>query len=211
MRVDQELCKMHGWEQRKSTPEVWDAVIFSTELDLLEIRLNELDSVVDRFFIVESDSEFLSPSFGALMISSPRQKRSLVYQSLFILPIIGPVTPNSIIRLYIELSLARCHLPRGLRSMWKQTSASSWPIYYAHMWIRMCLLHWSYSPTSMNFHPHIHCIFCGHAPSHPPFICNYKTTYTRSSGLLVQVVGEHKCMNGVIRVITDILRPVIMY
>jgi beta-1,4-mannosyl-glycoprotein beta-1,4-N-acetylglucosaminyltransferase len=53
---------LHGWTERKSKPEVWDAVIFSTELDLLEIRMNELDDVVDKFFIVESDSQSPLPS-----------------------------------------------------------------------------------------------------------------------------------------------------
>ena len=33
---------------------VIDAFLFSGELDILEIRLNELDSVVDHFVIVES-------------------------------------------------------------------------------------------------------------------------------------------------------------
>jgi beta-1,4-mannosyl-glycoprotein beta-1,4-N-acetylglucosaminyltransferase len=57
LKVDQELCRMHGWVERPRKPPIWDATIFSTELDLLEIRLNELDAVVDRFFIVESNSE----------------------------------------------------------------------------------------------------------------------------------------------------------
>ncbi|EUC57397.1 beta-1,4-mannosyl-glycoprotein 4-beta-N-acetylglucosaminyltransferase [Rhizoctonia solani AG-3 Rhs1AP] len=52
------VCKLHGFEPREEDPEVWDAVLFSTELDLLEVRLNELDAVVDRFFIVESDRTF---------------------------------------------------------------------------------------------------------------------------------------------------------
>lgn len=30
----------------------------SSELDLLEIRMNELDSVVDNFFIIESNATF---------------------------------------------------------------------------------------------------------------------------------------------------------
>ena len=52
---DDSHCALHGWTLRKHTPEVWDAVLFSTELDLLEIRMHELDAVVDRFFIIESD------------------------------------------------------------------------------------------------------------------------------------------------------------
>lgn len=37
---------------------VYDCFIFFNELDLLEIRLNELDSVVDKFVIVESTETF---------------------------------------------------------------------------------------------------------------------------------------------------------
>lgn len=37
---------------------VYDCFIFFNELDLLEIRLNELDSVVDKFVIVEADKTF---------------------------------------------------------------------------------------------------------------------------------------------------------
>lgn len=35
-----------------------DAVLMSSEVDLLEIRMNELDSVVDKFFIIESNATF---------------------------------------------------------------------------------------------------------------------------------------------------------
>ena len=48
-------CALHGWKLRDNVPEVWDAVLFNTELDLLEIRMHELDVVVDKFFIIESD------------------------------------------------------------------------------------------------------------------------------------------------------------
>ena len=37
---------------------MWDAVLFTTELDLLEIRMEELDAVVDKFFILESNATF---------------------------------------------------------------------------------------------------------------------------------------------------------
>lgn len=37
---------------------IYDCFIFFNELDLLEIRLNELDSVVDKFVIVESTETF---------------------------------------------------------------------------------------------------------------------------------------------------------
>lgn len=59
-----EICRLHGYGPRSNVEgkEVWDAVLLSTELDLLEIRMNELDSVVDRFFIIESDREYSLPS-----------------------------------------------------------------------------------------------------------------------------------------------------
>ncbi|KAF8713670.1 Glycosyltransferase family 17, partial [Rhizoctonia solani] len=56
------ICKLHETEPREQDRQVWDAVLFSTELDLLEVRLNELDGVVDRFFVVESDRKRLSCS-----------------------------------------------------------------------------------------------------------------------------------------------------
>ncbi|CAE7077757.1 unnamed protein product, partial [Rhizoctonia solani] len=52
------VCKLHGVEPRDGERQVWDAVLFSTELDLLEVRLNELDGVVDRFFVIESNRTF---------------------------------------------------------------------------------------------------------------------------------------------------------
>ncbi|TRM69180.1 glycosyltransferase family 17 protein [Schizophyllum amplum] len=55
-------CHLHGWPQREENErnalKVIDAVLMSSELDLLEVRLNELDSVVDRFFILESNATF---------------------------------------------------------------------------------------------------------------------------------------------------------
>jgi beta-1,4-mannosyl-glycoprotein beta-1,4-N-acetylglucosaminyltransferase len=57
--IDQKtLCELHGWQQNNKTNKVIDAIIFSNELDLLEIRLRELYPVVDKFFIVESDKTF---------------------------------------------------------------------------------------------------------------------------------------------------------
>ena len=58
--MDDHTCKVHGWTTRhgKEGIRVIDAVLMSNELDLLEIRLNELDSVVDYFFIVESNATF---------------------------------------------------------------------------------------------------------------------------------------------------------
>lgn len=52
---DTAACVRHGWKLRSSPkPLLWDATLFSTELDLLEIRLTELWDVVDQFFVLES-------------------------------------------------------------------------------------------------------------------------------------------------------------
>jgi beta-1,4-mannosyl-glycoprotein beta-1,4-N-acetylglucosaminyltransferase len=60
LKMDDHTCKVHGWPARhgKANLKVLDAVLMSNELDLLEIRLNELDSVVDYFLIVESNATF---------------------------------------------------------------------------------------------------------------------------------------------------------
>jgi beta-1,4-mannosyl-glycoprotein beta-1,4-N-acetylglucosaminyltransferase len=54
------LCEYHNWTLRPTNrrPMIIDAVIFSVELDLLEIRLRELWSVVDRFIVLEADRTF---------------------------------------------------------------------------------------------------------------------------------------------------------
>lgn len=52
---DAAACARHGWQTRPSPrPLLWDATLFSTELDLLEIRLTELWDVVDVFLVLES-------------------------------------------------------------------------------------------------------------------------------------------------------------
>jgi beta-1,4-mannosyl-glycoprotein beta-1,4-N-acetylglucosaminyltransferase len=58
--MDAHTCILHGWLKRtdEANVKVLDAVLMSTELDLLEIRLNELDPVVDYFLIVESNATF---------------------------------------------------------------------------------------------------------------------------------------------------------
>lgn len=56
LAIDEHACKLHGWASRAQQPKMWDAVIVSSEMDLLEIRMNELDLVVDKFFIIESNS-----------------------------------------------------------------------------------------------------------------------------------------------------------
>ncbi|KAJ7188614.1 glycosyltransferase family 17 protein [Mycena filopes] len=56
--INEHTCKLHGWDQRKGPVKILDAILMSTELDLLEIRMHELDAVVDRFFIIESNATF---------------------------------------------------------------------------------------------------------------------------------------------------------
>lgn len=61
MPIDPYACQLHGWQEREGGPYgviVLDAILMSSELDLLEIRMNELDDVVDRFFILESNATF---------------------------------------------------------------------------------------------------------------------------------------------------------
>ncbi|KAJ0980452.1 hypothetical protein J5N97_008707 [Dioscorea zingiberensis] len=52
------LCKLHGWTVRSSPRLVFDAVIFSNELDILEIRFHELFPYVHKFVILESNTTF---------------------------------------------------------------------------------------------------------------------------------------------------------
>ncbi|KAJ3319134.1 hypothetical protein HDU76_000637 [Blyttiomyces sp. JEL0837] len=56
----EKLCKLHGWSKRDSSSpnRIIDAILFSVELDLLEIRMRELLPVVDLFLIVESNYTF---------------------------------------------------------------------------------------------------------------------------------------------------------
>ncbi|XP_057825765.1 uncharacterized protein LOC131037600 isoform X2 [Cryptomeria japonica] len=52
------LCKMHGWKIRDNPRNVFDAILFSNELDLLAIRWHELNPVVTTFVILESNTTF---------------------------------------------------------------------------------------------------------------------------------------------------------
>ncbi|KAK9085862.1 hypothetical protein Sjap_026273 [Stephania japonica] len=53
-----QLCSLHGWSLREHPRRVFDAVIFSNELDLLEIRYRELYPYVTKFVILESNTTF---------------------------------------------------------------------------------------------------------------------------------------------------------
>ncbi|XP_068656807.1 uncharacterized protein [Aristolochia californica] len=52
------LCRLHGWELRAEPRRVFDAVLFSNELDLLEIRWRELHPFVHKFVLLESNRTF---------------------------------------------------------------------------------------------------------------------------------------------------------
>ncbi|KAG6589835.1 Beta-1,4-mannosyl-glycoprotein 4-beta-N-acetylglucosaminyltransferase, partial [Cucurbita argyrosperma subsp. sororia] len=52
------LCRLHGWSLRSEPRRVFDAIIFSNELDLLEIRWRELYPYVWKFVILESHTTF---------------------------------------------------------------------------------------------------------------------------------------------------------
>lgn len=52
------LCRLHGWSLRSEPRRVFDAILFSNELDILEIRWRELYPYVHKFIIVESNTTF---------------------------------------------------------------------------------------------------------------------------------------------------------
>ncbi|KAF8643923.1 hypothetical protein HU200_066642 [Digitaria exilis] len=52
------LCKLHGWKVREAPRRVFDAVLFSNELDILDIRWHELSPYVSEFVLLESNSTF---------------------------------------------------------------------------------------------------------------------------------------------------------
>ncbi|CAN6895874.1 unnamed protein product [Brassica oleracea] len=52
------LCTLHGWNIRHSPRRVFDAVLFSNEVDMLTIRWNELNPYITQFVLLESNSTF---------------------------------------------------------------------------------------------------------------------------------------------------------
>lgn len=52
------LCKLHGWSVRMKPRRIYDAIIFSNEIDLLEVRLGELNPLVTKFVILEANTTF---------------------------------------------------------------------------------------------------------------------------------------------------------
>jgi len=61
VREAKQRCQAHGWKvypERKTRRKIYDLFLINTELDWLEIRLNELKDQVDYFVILESGSTF---------------------------------------------------------------------------------------------------------------------------------------------------------
>ncbi|KAK4392945.1 hypothetical protein Sango_1765300 [Sesamum angolense] len=52
------LCKLHGWGIREYPRRVYDAVLFSNEVDMLMIRWKELYPYITQFVLLESNSTF---------------------------------------------------------------------------------------------------------------------------------------------------------
>ncbi|KAL2500107.1 beta-1 [Abeliophyllum distichum] len=63
------LCKLHGWGIREYPRRVFDAVLFSNEVEMLTIRWKELYPYITRFVLLESNSTFtglLKPRYFAI-------------------------------------------------------------------------------------------------------------------------------------------------
>ncbi|KAF7838779.1 Beta-1,4-mannosyl-glycoprotein 4-beta-N-acetylglucosaminyltransferase [Senna tora] len=52
------LCRLHGWSVLSQPRRIFDAIIFSNEIDILEIRWRELYPYVTKFVILESNTTF---------------------------------------------------------------------------------------------------------------------------------------------------------
>lgn len=52
------LCRLHGWRIREYPRRVFDALLFSHEVDMLEIRWKELYPYITQFVLLESNSTF---------------------------------------------------------------------------------------------------------------------------------------------------------
>ncbi|KAF6137156.1 hypothetical protein GIB67_030920 [Kingdonia uniflora] len=75
------LCRLHGWGIRESPRRVYDAVLFSNELDILTIRWNELYPYITQFVLLESNSTFTGLP-KPLVFGSNRDKFKFIEQRL---------------------------------------------------------------------------------------------------------------------------------
>ncbi|XVF60204.1 hypothetical protein PTKIN_Ptkin08bG0025700 [Pterospermum kingtungense] len=67
------LCKLHGWKIRESPRRVFDAVLFSNEIDILTLRWNELYPYITQFVLLESNSTFTGLPKPLLFASNRQQ------------------------------------------------------------------------------------------------------------------------------------------
>ncbi|KAI9072138.1 hypothetical protein K1719_042494 [Acacia pycnantha] len=67
------LCRLHGWGIRESPRRVFDAVLFSNEVDILTIRWQEMSPHVTQFVLLESNSTFTGLP-KPLVFASNREK-----------------------------------------------------------------------------------------------------------------------------------------
>ncbi|KAI4375348.1 hypothetical protein MLD38_013230 [Melastoma candidum] len=75
------LCKLHGWKTREFPRRVFDAVLFSNEVDILTIRWKELYPYITQFVLLESNSTF-SGIRKKLVFAENREKFKFIEQRL---------------------------------------------------------------------------------------------------------------------------------
>ncbi|XP_057447392.1 uncharacterized protein LOC130739175 isoform X2 [Lotus japonicus] len=75
------LCSLHGWGIRESPRRVFDAVLFSNEVDILTLRWKELHPYVTHYVILESNSTFTGLS-KPLVFASNRDNFKFVKSRL---------------------------------------------------------------------------------------------------------------------------------
>ncbi|KAG0056094.1 hypothetical protein BGZ83_006355 [Gryganskiella cystojenkinii] len=101
----EERCEAHGWRpysaaippmdiqtaDQGKVPLVYDAIIFSVELDMLEIRMRETWDVVDYFVILESNGTFTGHAKEAVFADNRRRfewaESKILYQFLPLYPL----------------------------------------------------------------------------------------------------------------------------
>ncbi|KAH8915302.1 glycosyltransferase family 17 protein [Atractiella rhizophila] len=59
-----EWCALHGWKMRDKEAMVVDATLISSEVELMQVRMRELEDVVDVWVVVESNGTFTGKEKG---------------------------------------------------------------------------------------------------------------------------------------------------
>jgi len=85
-----ETCTKNGWAVRKDSVKLYDAFLFSHELDILEIRLKELYDIVDFFVITESKQTFSKQGQKNLFFNLTKSTRFKKYMPKIIHHITEP-------------------------------------------------------------------------------------------------------------------------